>query len=142
MLLLAGVLVAAYYFSQQPPVPAGIALEAPNGRLSCELASTPTERAAGLSNRTSLCPACCMLFSFESSGRHGFWMKDMRFPIDIVFLDGDGRVVDAWENAQPCTPQACPVRYPAADARYVVEVNAGAAGRFGMVSGGLVALPQ
>ena len=126
-MLLAGVLVAAYYFSQQPPVPAGIALEAPNGRLSCELASTPTERAAGLSNRTSLCPACCMLFSFESSGRHGFWMKDMRFPIDIIWTDENLTVVDVKENVAPDSyPE---VFRPRAPARFVLELNAGSAER-------------
>jgi uncharacterized membrane protein (UPF0127 family) len=73
-----------------------------------------------------------MVFKFEEPGRHGFWMKDMRFPIDVIFLDKSAKVVDLWQNAQPCTQEACAAYYPAADAKYVVEVNAGQAAALGL----------
>lgn len=68
-----------------------------------------------------------MLFTFKESARHAFWMKNMRFPIDIIWIDSGRRVVDVTVGAQPCSA-ACPSIRPRADAQYVLEAYYGFAG--------------
>jgi len=64
-----------------------------------------------------------MLFVFENPGIHGIWMKDMKFPIDIIWLDKDMSVISKELNVSPDTyPQ---VFYPSREAYYVLEVKAG-----------------
>ncbi len=130
--LVLAVAAIAFFLPRNPTVQ----LSTPSGAtLQCEVASTSQAREAGLSNYSYLCPDCCMLFSFETLDFRGFWMKDMQFPLDIVFLDASYSVVDSWENASPCTPQECPIHYPKRAAKYVVEVNAGKAAELGLANG-------
>jgi uncharacterized protein len=56
---------------------------------SLEIAATEEERALGLGERDSLCATCGMLFVFEEPAQPGFWMKGMRFPLDIAWLLDD-----------------------------------------------------
>ena len=67
--------------------------------LHTEVADTEVTRAQGLSDRESLCDDCAMLFVFPENGYYGFWMKDMKFNIDIVFLDQDKHIVNIYKNA-------------------------------------------
>ena len=64
-----------------------------------------------------------MLFSFPKDGRYGFWMKDTLVPLDIFWLDEQGRVVSIAEQVAPATYPD--VFYPSAPARYVLETAAG-----------------
>lgn len=88
-----------------------------------ERADTVGERGKGLGGRDSLCEACGMLFIFESPGRYAFWMKDMRFPLDIIWLSGE-TVVFVAHDIQPDFPG---IIEPIISADRVIEVNAGAA---------------
>lgn len=64
-----------------------------------------------------------MLFVFDEPGHYAFWMKDMRFPIDIIWAGPDGRVVHIEENLSPETyPNSFSSALPA---QYVLEVPAG-----------------
>ena len=96
-----------------------------------ELAVTPQQQAQGLSGRPGLAPSTGMLFIFESEGQHSFWMKDMRFPLDIVWISAERSVVDITEDVSPPDPgQATsdlPTYRPAEPAQYVLEINAGEA---------------
>ncbi|KKP68261.1 MAG: hypothetical protein UR66_C0002G0085 [Candidatus Moranbacteria bacterium GW2011_GWE1_35_17] len=62
-----------------------------------ETVSDEEQRKKGLSGRESLGPNCGMLFLFEREGSYSFWMKDMRFPIDIVWIKND-EIVDINQN--------------------------------------------
>jgi uncharacterized membrane protein (UPF0127 family) len=64
-----------------------------------------------------------MLFVFAKDGTYSFWMKDMRFSIDIVWLDAAGRIVFAAEDVAPQSYPA--IITPRTKARYVLEVSAG-----------------
>ncbi|MCK9345033.1 MAG: DUF192 domain-containing protein [Candidatus Pacebacteria bacterium] len=87
------------------------------------IADTPLLQEKGLGGRKRLDEGEGMLFVFESPTRAGFWMKDMSFPIDILWVDERRQIVDVWENAQP---ESYPeVRAPKADSKYVLEVRAG-----------------
>lgn len=91
--------------------------------LSVIVADTEVTQAKGLSGHKSLKPNEGMLFIFSKPGFYGFWMKDMKIPIDIIWFDAERRVVDVWENA---TPDSYPRVYtPRAEAKYVLEVPAG-----------------
>lgn len=64
-----------------------------------------------------------MLFVFQEDDYHGIWMKNMKFPIDIIWLDEDFSVVDIIDNVRP---ESYPkVFYPKDLARHVLELNAG-----------------
>jgi uncharacterized protein len=64
-----------------------------------------------------------MLFIFESPQKYSFWMKDMKFPIDIIWIDSAGKIVHIEKNLPPCVfLLPCPSYTPAADSLYVLEV--------------------
>lgn len=65
-----------------------------------ELARTPEERSKGLSGRAGIRAEEGMLFLFETKGFHQFWMKEMQFPIDIIWIN-DNKVVDISPNIPP-----------------------------------------
>ncbi|MDO8604834.1 MAG: DUF192 domain-containing protein [bacterium] len=91
--------------------------------ISITIVDTPALREQGLSGHKALKQNEGMFFIFEESGKYGFWMKAMLFPIDIIWFDEDKKIVDVWENA---TPSSYPeVRVSNVPAQYVLEVNAG-----------------
>jgi uncharacterized membrane protein (UPF0127 family) len=93
--------------------------------LSVELADTPDDQRRGLSGRDSMPPDHGMLFIFDQEAAWGFWMKDMKFSLDIIWFNSGKEVVFVEENLRPCDPQYCPVYTPSMTALYVLEVNAG-----------------
>ena len=110
--------------------PAVIPLRLPSGRvLQSEVMVKDEDRAMGLMFRPSLPSDRGMLFVFEQPDFHGIWMKNCKFPIDIVWLDEGRRVVDVAVKVPPCKADPCPVYQPMGRASYVVEMGAGQAGR-------------
>jgi uncharacterized membrane protein (UPF0127 family) len=110
--------------------PATTALTLPSGKvLEVEVLVRDEDRAMGVMFRPSLPLDRGLLFVFEQSDFHGFWMKNCRFPIDMVWLDEEKRVVHLAEAVPPCKSEPCPVYEPLRRARYVVETNAGQARR-------------
>ena len=94
--------------------------------LEAELAETQTQKYKGLSGRTCLDTGRAMLFAYGTADSYCFVMRDMNFPIDMIWLDGDKRVVTIKHEAQPESyPEEsyCPDR----PAQYVLEVAAGLA---------------
>lgn len=89
-----------------------------------EPADTPTAQEKGLSGRSALPFDHAMLFRFGNTGRRCFWMKDMLFKLDIIWLDGHKKIVHIEPDLAPDT---YPRSYCADNTRYVVEVNAGTA---------------
>jgi uncharacterized membrane protein (UPF0127 family) len=83
----------------------------------------------GLGGRESLADDRGMLFLFERSERHSFWMKDMLIPIDIIWISAEGRVVEVrTAQPEPGVPDEQLKRYyPDEPALYVLEVQAGLA---------------
>lgn len=99
---------------------------------------TPDARVRGLSNRASLAADSGMLFVFESARLPAFWMKDTLIPLDLVWIDEDKRVVGVTADVQtePGVADGALRRYsPETLVLYVLELNAGAAARFGMALG-------
>ncbi len=91
--------------------------------LRVEVADSTEERINGLSNRDRIPEDQGMLFVFEEAGRYPIWMRNMKFSIDVYWIDGKGAIVDIWKNAQP---ESYPEIYePQDDAYYILEVVAG-----------------
>lgn len=88
-----------------------------------EVADTEKKRKTGLSGREPLKEGQGMLFIFDKEGKHGIWMKDMNFPIDIAWIDARFNIVDIKSNVEP---ESYPeVFYPAQESLYVIESMAG-----------------
>jgi uncharacterized membrane protein (UPF0127 family) len=108
-----------------------------------EIADSSEEWSRGLSGRQSLPAEQGMLFVFPAPGMYPFWMPDMRFPIDIIWIDQDRRVIGVSENVPPLENAAKPVYYrPPSPAQYVLEVNAGFARSHGITVGDQLSLPD
>ncbi len=97
-----------------------------------ELARTDPERARGLMFREKLDADAGMLFLFDGSEDHGFWMKNTLIPLDMVFIADDGRIVGIVERAEPRTTT---LRSVGAPSRYVLEVNGGWCAAHGVKAG-------
>jgi hypothetical protein len=97
-----------------------------------DVAATPAERERGLSGRRALAAETGMWFSFPTPDWHGFWMPDMNFPIDLVWVSPEHRVLGAI-TLQPCGNRGtCRIHTPPRPVAYVLEINAGAfTGRIG-----------
>jgi uncharacterized membrane protein (UPF0127 family) len=95
-----------------------------------EIADSTRKKAKGLMFRDSLPEDHALLMTFSSEGNHKIWMFGMRFPIDIVFLDSEKRVIGIHENAKPLSinPKTwktyCSTN-PDGCIRYVIESNPG-----------------
>ncbi len=90
-----------------------------------ELARTSAQIQKGLSGRKSLDTEHGMLFMFSKPSVYRFWMPDMHFPLDMIWLN-EGRVVDISHDVTNTFDPAKPVYYtPRRPAQYVLEVNAG-----------------
>lgn len=88
-----------------------------------EVANTEAKRTLGLSGRKSLQTNQGMLFVFDEPSQPGFWMKDMNFPIDIIWLDENKKIIGIEKNLQPSSyPQ---VFYPPQKIKSVLEINSG-----------------
>ncbi len=101
--------------------------------INIEVVDTPASRERGLSGRLSLPEGQGMLFVFDSDATYSFWMPNMRFAIDIIWIDSEGRIVDIKEHA---TPESYPEAFkPKNPARYVLEVGSGYAQKWGWHEG-------
>ena len=117
-----------------PPVETSSPIEGPvvkleNIHFSVDLALTVEQQIQGLSGREVLAPGTGMLFVYQAEARHVFWMKEMRFPLDIVWIGADCTVVDVTLGAPPPEPgqtlDQLPRFAPADPVQYVLEINAG-----------------
>lgn len=108
--------------------------------VQASIAATAQERKQGLSHTPTLPADVVKLFVFPESGQWGFWMKDMNYAIDILWVNDAGRVVYV-------APEVAPETYPESftspePARYVIETVAGFAAQHDIVAGTEVVLPE
>ena len=108
-------------------------------KFTIELALTDGQMEQGLMFRRSLAPDAGMLFDFRVPTPVTMWMKNTLIPLDMVFLDASGRVVDIHERAVPLSLVPIATKVPA---RYVVELNGGTVARLGIKPGDVATSPQ
>jgi len=129
-----GVSVQELFFVQYPVVRVG------GVPLTIEIANTDEARTRGLSGREAIDPIQGLLFIFDESDYHGVWMQDMTFPIDVIWIDENFKIIEITEGLLPESyprvyepPQ--PVRYFIETARYFSE-------SFGIHVGDTVSIPE
>ena len=104
--------------------------------LTVEIADNPEEQVQGLSDRESLRENNGMLFIFEQPIIAGFWMKDMKFSLDIIWIDENGMIIGIEKNV---SPQSYPQIFsPPSPIKYVLEVNSGWSDRNNIKTGDLM----
>ncbi|MDP2156519.1 MAG: DUF192 domain-containing protein [Nitrospirota bacterium] len=87
----------------------------------------------GLSDRKGMHEDHGMLFVLNASQENAFWMKDMRFPLDIIFIGGNMQIIEILEDLQPC--KQCPVYFPKGQPAFALEINAGLSRKYGLSVG-------
>ena len=104
-----------------------------------EVALTAEKQAQGLSDRIPLAPRTGMLFVYSDERKRTFWMKGMRFPLDMIWIAADCTVGDVTENAPVPEPDQSerdlPRFSPKVPVVYVLEVNAGTSQRYQIAVG-------
>jgi len=110
--------------------------------IEAEVANTPAERVPGLGGRDSLPRDAGMLFVHVDERQRTFWMRDMRFALDFVWISADRRVVELTQDVPPPPPGTpdsdLPTYRPDVPVQYVLEVNAGVAAEAGIEVGNAV----
>ena len=104
-----------------------------NQQIKVELAETPSQKAQGLSGREQLCDNCGMFFLLEESQEHSFWMKEMKFDLDFIWINGN-EVVGINENVSYLKGTEEKIS-PNVLADKVLEINAGKASGWGIEIG-------
>lgn len=113
----------------------------PIKKIDIEFADTPNKRERGLMDRTKMDEDKGMLFIFDDSeiAKHTFYMKNTRFPLDIMYFDKDSTLINIAKNAQPgADSEKSPggtVEAAKADSKFVVEINGGLADKWGIKEG-------
>lgn len=138
--------IVGYVFVTDTPIPATGTIEPTRTILLNEIpirvavADTDALRAQGLSGSAPLGDGEGMLFVFSEDGIYSFWMKDMNYPIDILWLDAAGIIVHIEKNL---TPDTYPASFtPHSPARYVLEVRAGFVDQHDIQIGGYANLSE
>ena len=101
--------------------------------LEVEVARTPQEQSRGLSGKESLADNAGMLFVYGQPTTPAFWMPDMNFALDIIWIDESGVIIGI---AEKVAPESYPELFsPPAPVQYVLEVNAGWSAAHGVTAG-------
>jgi uncharacterized protein len=140
-LLLPAVVVAAGGEAPTPQYPAReltIVSAGGSHRFYVELAETPAQMERGLMFREQLAPNAGMLFDFKQPTKATMWMKNTLIPLDMLFVDQGGRIVNIHERAVPLSTA---IIAAAAPVRAVIELNGGTAAHLGIKPGDRVIFP-
>ncbi len=105
--------------------------------ITAEIADTPAKRSQGLMFRKNMPTDHGMLFIFRELDHWTFWMKNTKMPLDIIWLDKEGKVVHIESNVPICTrtDEGCPRYRTLKEALYVLELGAGLAKYYNMTIG-------
>lgn len=120
------------------PVPLPQAILPDGYVVNLELATTPEETTTGLMFRPSLADDRGMLLLWTEERLATIWMMNVLVPLDIIYLDNSGNVVELVAGAQPCRAEPCPRFTVDRPARAVLELPAGSAAQHGIEVGTVI----
>jgi len=145
LILIIALIVGAYYLitSMWPKDgPKQLVLNTSSGshNYTVEISDTKDERTKGLMFRDKMDEDKGMFFIFEEERVPAFWMKNMKIPLDIIFIDKNYKVVDYYENVPACTQDPCPHYLPGTQSKYVAELTAGTVKKIKLSRGDLIEL--
>jgi uncharacterized protein len=132
------VLPAAAQLARFPTAELTILTASGPHKFTIEVATTPAQLEQGLMFRQSLAPDAGMLFDFKTPQPVMMWMKNTLIPLDMLFVDAQGRIVNIHERAVPGSLATIGTGTPA---RAVIELNGGTAARLGIRLGDRVEFP-
>jgi len=122
LIVLAGLLIILGNKGNQDSPPQFIQGKIGDWTLKLEIADTDAKKERGLSGRAPLEEDEGMLFAYDKPGFYHFWMKEMNFPLDLVWLDQNKKIVDI---SYDLTPETYPKTFTGkAPAQYVLEIKA------------------
>lgn len=137
-ILLLAAFLGAVGCEQSPTGPPLVKMKIGSQVFNLEVARTEAQQEKGLMKRDSMEPDHGMIFVFPQELVRSFWMKNTRFPLDILFLDSAGRVVSIHQMRaydETNTSSDLP-------ARYAIELNKGAAAATGAKAGDILQIPS
>ena len=138
LLLLGASVTLAQQFTRFPTGELTIESAGRLHKFHVEVATTPAQLEQGLMFRRTLAPNAGMLFDFKTPSPVSMWMKNTFIPLDMLFIDPKGRIINIAERTVPHSLD--PVS-AAAPARAVLELNGGTASRLGIRPGDRVLFP-
>jgi uncharacterized membrane protein (UPF0127 family) len=103
--------------------------------LKLDIADSDAKRTMGLMNRDMILEDEGMFFVFDSPAMYKFWMKNMKFSIDMIWLNENYTVTHIDKAVMPCSTEPCETYSPDTPAKYVVEVKAGIADKLNIEVG-------
>jgi uncharacterized protein len=121
-LILAGLVLNIFFFK---------VIDIGGKKFIAQLALDPQSQEKGLGKRENLCENCAMLFDFKKSGNYAFWMKGMRFDLDILWIS-EGRITYIKKNFSKDSHLSI---QPDVPADKVLEINAGLSDKYGFEAG-------
>lgn len=114
-----------------------------NHQFKVTIAKTPQDKQTGLSDKKTLPQDYGMLFPFDTADYFPFWMKNMQFPIDIIYINNN-KIVTIFQNVQPpkSKEESLPILKPTEPANNVLEINAGLSQKYNFQTGNQVTIEQ
>lgn len=104
--------------------------------INAELADKPAKQIKGLSGRNEIKKNSGILFIYNKPGFYSIWMKDMKFPVDIVWIDENKKIIGIENEVKP---ESFPKSFkPPSPAKYALETNSGFAEKYGIEAGKMV----
>jgi len=139
ILLIAIPIIVFFFYKKNPPQFETINLKIKNIDYKLEVAKSISQKSAGLSNRTKLCPNCGMIFIFTKDGIQPFWMKDTLIPLDMIWVNSSGQITDIITAKETNSTKIIQNTQPA---KYVIELNALNSQEIGLKTGDTIDLSR
>ena len=137
LIIIAGILIWRLFFYLPPAN--SIKMKIGNNNYNIELATTIAQKTKGFSGRDSLCKNCGMLFTFGFETNLPFWMKDTLIPLDMIWLDKNGKIVDIQTASEINSTKIYQNQTPA---QYVLELNANDSQKINLKIGDIIDLSK
>ncbi|WP_343030729.1 DUF192 domain-containing protein [Devosia marina] len=113
--------------------------ESGNHAFTVEVVDTPETRAQGLMYRQELADDAGMLFDFREERPVSFWMRNTFIPLDMLFIEADGTILNIHANARPHDTTSIPSDGPV---QFVLEIPGGRSEELGIAAGDVVEHPR
>lgn len=139
ILLIAIPIVIFFFYKKNPPQFDSVNLKIKDVDYKLEVAKSMSQKSTGLSNRTNLCSNCGMIFVFSQEGSLPFWMKDTLIPLDMIWINSKGEVVDIKNVSKT---KSLDIIQNSAPAKFVIELNLNETQKINLKIGDTIDLSQ